>query len=188
MVNPSFYDVNHVAIDPPPTVIAPNGAPIYRVERGGEVTFHGPKQLVVYPVVDLRQQPYQKDLHWYLKCVEDVIIQTLRAYDIEGVRDEVNTGVWVDLKKIAAVGISCSRWVTTHGFALNIDPDLKYYDPSLIIPCGIEGRGVTSIAEVLKERKVNKDKVPSVDEVANVVLESFEDVFGVPIKKGHLFI
>ena len=77
---------------PPQPVLAPNGAPIYRIERGGEVTFHGPGQLIVYPLLDLRCQPYQKDLHWYLRSVEEVIIQTLGEYGIEGVRDDINTG------------------------------------------------------------------------------------------------
>jgi len=176
-------------MDPPSTVFAPNGAPIYRIERGGEVTFHGPKQLVVYPLIDLRQEPYERDLHWYLNCIEEIIIQTLKKYDIEGVRDEINTGVWVNQKKIAAVGISCSRWITTHGFALNVDPNLEYFDTSLIVPCGIEGREVTSIAKVLKERGLaDQVKVPSVNEVSETVIQCFEETFGVITKSGDSLI
>jgi len=178
-----------LVLDPPSTVFAPNGAPIYRIERGGEVTFHGPKQLVVYPLLDLRQEPYEQDLHWYLNCVEDIIIQTLKEYDIEGVRDKINTGVWVNEKKIAAVGISCSRWITTHGFALNVDPNLEYFDTSLIVPCGIEGREVTSIAKVLKERgPTDQVKVPSVNEVSKTVIRCFEQTFGVTTKSGDSLI
>jgi len=84
-----------VLLDPPIPVYAPNGVPIYRIERGGEVTYHGPGQLVVYPLLDLRRQPYKQDLHWYLRCVEEVVIQVLKEYDIKGVRDEINTGKFI---------------------------------------------------------------------------------------------
>ena len=193
-------------IDPPKAVYAPNGVPIYRIERGGEVTYHGPGQLVVYPMLNLRKGPFKEDLHWYLRCVEEVIIRVLQEYSITGVRDGINTGkfynyhtqhtlsafvrlyflsmcqslgVWVNKKKIAAVGLSSARWITTHGFALNIDPDLEMFDTSIIIPCGIEGRGVTSIAKVLE-----KDP-PSIDEVASVVLDKVGEVFGVHLQDGQ---
>lgn len=155
-------------------VLAPNGVPIYRVERGGEVTFHGPSQLVVYPLLDLQRSPMEKDLHWYLRMVEEVIIQTLQRYDIEGIRDGDNTGVWVGENKVAAVGISSSRWITTHGFALNVDPNLEYFDTSIILPCGIEGKGVTSMAKILQNRG---EQVPTIKEVGNVVLETMQDLF-----------
>eukprot|EP00980_Cylindrotheca_fusiformis_P021178 scaffold8136_cov127-Cylindrotheca_fusiformis.AAC.18 len=161
-------------------VVAPNGVPIYRVERGGEVTWHGPSQLVVYPLLDLNRPPYQRDLHWYLRMIEEVIILTLQQYDIEGYRDEENTGVWVNEEKVAAVGISSSRWITTHGFALNINPNLDYFDTSVILPCGIEGKGVTSIAKILLERGEKEEtKIPELSEVANVVLDSIQKVFGI---------
>lgn len=116
-------------------------------------------------------------------------------------RDDINTGVWVNKHKIAAVGVSSSRWITTHGFALNICPDLNYFDTSLIIPCGIEGRGVTSIASLYREQgrelgcvvgdgRQRGDKnrqegiIPLVDDVANVVIDKFESVFGVKIQIG----
>eukprot|EP00536_Pseudo-nitzschia_multiseries_P000642 jgi/Psemu1/233862/estExt_Genewise1.C_80083 len=161
-------------------VVAPNGVPIYRVERGGEVTFHGPSQLVVYPMLDLKHGiSYKQDLHWYLRMIEEVIIQTLGHYNIIGERDDINTGVWVGKNKIAAVGISSSRWITTHGFALNLDPDLSYFDTSVILPCGIEGRGVTSMGEILRDRNV--PHIPSIVEVAAVVTKAIEQVFRVKI-------
>lgn len=163
-------------------VLAPNGVPIYRVERGGEVTFHGPSQLVVYPLLDLQRPPLKKDLHWYLRKIEEVVIQTLKCYDIEGIRDEDNTGVWVGDDKVAAVGISSSRWITTHGFAINVDPDLDYFDTSVILPCGIEGKGVTSMAKVLRSRG---DQVPTMQQVGDVVVETMEDVFGIRLEHGE---
>jgi lipoyl(octanoyl) transferase len=166
-------------------VIAPRDVPIFRIERGGEVTFHGPGQLVVYPLLDLQREPYKKDLHWYLRMVEEVVILTLQHYNIDGVRDEINTGVWVGENKVAAVGVSSSRWITTHGFAINVYPDLSYFDTSVILPCGIDGRGVTSIAEVLNDRAGEAAKVPSVEDVATVVLQSIQGVFGIEIKAGE---
>ena len=124
---------------------------------------------------------YQADLHWYLRRIEDVILLTLDHYGIEGNRDAINTGVWVGHNKIAAVGISSSRWITTHGFALNVDPDLSCFDTSLILPCGIEGRGVTSMAQVLGERQL---PIPSLDEVGAVVTHKMEQVFGVTIRQS----
>ena len=162
----------------PVQVLAPNGVPIYRVERGGEVTWHGPGQLVVYPLFDLKRAPFCADLHWFLRQVEEVIILTLQdAFDITAARDDVNTGVWAGRCKIAAVGVAASRWITTHGFALNVHPDLAYFDTSVILPCGVEERGVTSIAQVLAER--GETDIPSVEHVAQVVLAKMEQVFGV---------
>jgi lipoate-protein ligase B len=162
-------------------VKAPNGAPIYRVERGGEVTFHGPGQLVVYPLMDLKRLPFKDDLHWFLRKVEDVILLTLQEYGIAGYRDEINTGVWVGPNKIAAVGVAASRWITTHGFALNVDPDLSYFDTSVILPCGIDGRGVTSLGALLRER--GETEIPTVTQVATVVLKNTENVFGITTKR-----
>lgn len=163
-------------------VLAPNGVPVYRVERGGEVTFHGPGQLVVYPLIDLTREPFQQDLHWFLRKVEEVVIQTLQAYGIDGVRDEMNTGVWVDHRKVCAVGLSSSRWITTHGFALNICPDLTYFDTSIILPCGIDGRGVTSIAQILMER--GETKLPSVKDVGTEALAKLQSVFEIHLEPG----
>ena len=163
-------------------VISPNGAPIFRVERGGEVTFHGPGQLVVYPMFDLTRDTFQKDLHWFLRMVEQAIIDTLARYGIEAGRDEINTGVWVGQDKVAAVGVTSSRWITTHGFALNVCPDLSYFDTSFILPCGIDGRGVTSIAKILKD--CGEENTPTVQEVAQVVVESIQHVFRLEVETG----
>jgi len=174
-------------------VLAPNGFPVYRVDRGGEVTYHGPSQLVVYPMLDLKRGEREDDLHRYLRKIEDVVLLTLDHYGIDTAsRDETHTGVWVDepepsgdapsgggSSKIAAVGVSSTRWITTHGFALNVDPDLSAFDTSVILPCGIEGRGVTSMGDVLRRRNRS---VPTLSEVAKVVIRTMEDVFGVAIR------
>lgn len=167
--------------------IAPNGVDIFRVERGGEVTFHGPGQLVVYPLLDLkRRSSLQQDLHWYLRMIEEIIILTLQEYHVDACRDEINTGVWVNEKKVAAVGVNASKWITTHGFALNVNPDLLgYFDTSNILPCGIEGRGVTSIHEILKEQGKDESDIPTLDEVAAVVLRNLQHVFDIEIQEGE---
>jgi lipoate-protein ligase B len=169
------------AFIPSPAVFAPNGVPIYRIERGGEVTYHGPSQLVVYPLLDLSAACFKKDLHWYLRCIEEVIIRVLNEYDIQGLRDDINTGVWVGKNKIAAVGLSSARWITTHGFALNVDPELNMFDTSLITPCGIKERGVTSIANEIS----SMDKAPSLQEVAAVFLDKFGEVFGATLQPAN---
>jgi|EP00979_Chaetoceros_neogracilis_P017560 lipoate-protein ligase B len=170
-------DINSISMPKP--VFAPNGVPIYRIDRGGDVTYHGDSQLVVYPILDLRRDPYKQDLHWYLRCIEEVVIRVLKVYGIEGERDSINTGVWVGKNKIAAIGLSSARWITTHGFALNVDTNLDMFDASIIIPCGIEGRGVTSIADALN------GSPPSLQEVASVVLEKVSEVFEVPLQTGE---
>lgn len=173
-----------------PPVLAPNGAPVHRVERGGEVTFHGPGQLVIYPLLNLDDTSiYMKDLHWYLRSMEEVVIRTLLRYDLKSERDPAGTGVWVDggKRKIAAIGVSSSRWVTTHGVALNVDVDLRFFDTDIVIPCGIDNRGVTSIAQELWGGRYDGcgggDLIrrPIVEEVGRVVLECFGEVFGVDL-------
>mmetsp|Transcript_18026 Transcript_18026/g.28276 ORF Transcript_18026/g.28276 Transcript_18026/m.28276 type:complete len:361 (-) Transcript_18026:57-1139(-) len=164
-------------------VLAPNGSPIYRIERGGEVTYHGPGQLVMYPLLNLKHPNYQQDLHWYLRQIEEVIIQTLHTFDIKSNRDDINTGVWVGKHKIAAVGVSATKWITTHGLALNVNPNLEHFDKDIITPCGIEERGVTSISEVLKGTS-SSDHSPSLNEVADVALKCFGDVFRVDVTEG----
>ena len=163
-------------------VMAPNGVPIYRVERGGEVTFHGPGQLVVYPMLDLSREPFCKDLKWYLNKVEQVIIEVLKEYNVEGLRDEINTGVWVDQQKVAAVGVSATKWLTTHGFALNVSTDVDYFDASIMTPCGIEGRGVTSLADLQQSRGMAP---PTVVEVSALVLDKMQLVFGIELVIGE---
>ncbi len=168
----------------PSAVIGPNHAPIYRIERGGEVTYHGPGQLVCYPLLDLTKEPFKQDLHWYLTCIEEVIIQTLDEIGIVGHRDDINTGVWVGMNKIAAVGLSSSRWITTHGFGLNINPNLSYFDTSRIIPCGIEGRGVTSISKVFEENSRKQEEVPDIDTIVNIIVDKFQKVFDIEVQHG----
>jgi lipoate-protein ligase B len=175
-------------------VIAPNGVPIYRIDRGGEVTFHGPGQLVVYPLLDLKRCPMLQDLHWYLRQIEQVIIDTLHDdYDIPTTRDPDHTGVWYQNEKggigrsakIAAVGVSASRWVTTHGFALNVRPTLQYFDASYIVPCGIHDKGVTSMEQIWREEGRNTE-LPTVEQVAMSVVNKMESVFGITVEKNAI--
>jgi lipoyl(octanoyl) transferase len=118
---------------------------LYRIERGGEVTYHCPGQIVAYPILNLRY--HQQDLHWYLRQLEQVIIDVLALHNLTGIRIDGLTGVWIDGKKVAAIGIKVSKWITMHGFALNVCPDLSGFDR--IVPCGIVDRSVTSIAEFI---------------------------------------
>ena len=123
------------------------GVDLFEIERGGDVTFHGPGQLVGYPIVDLTQ--HKQDLHWYLRQLEQVLIDALATFGIRGSRVEKYTGVWVDDRKIASIGVHARSWVTWHGFALNVSTDLSYFD--LIVPCGIPEVEMTSIARELAE-------------------------------------
>ena len=115
---------------------------VYRVERGGEATYHCPGQIVGYPILNLRY--YRQDLHWYLRQLEEVVIQVLAEYGLQGDRIPGLTGVWLEGYKVAAIGIKVSRWITMHGFALNVCPDLKGFEQ--IVPCGISDRPVGSLA------------------------------------------
>ena len=117
--------------------------PVLRIERGGEVTYHCPGQLVGYPILNLRR--HRPDLHWYLRQLEEVLINTLQVLDIPGERLPGLTGVWVDGHKVAAIGIKVSRWITMHGFALNVCPDLSGFQH--IVPCGIEDRPIASLVK-----------------------------------------
>ena len=140
---------------------------IVQSDRGGNVTFHGPGQLVGYPILDLND--YKKSITWYMRELEELIINILKDYSIEAERKKGLTGVWVNDKKIAALGVRISRWVTMHGFSLNIDPDLKYYRG--IIPCGITEYGVTSMASILG------DSVPSMSEIKEKLVSHFISKF-----------
>jgi lipoate-protein ligase B len=131
-----------------PEVLEAMKIPIFHVERGGDVTYHGPGQIVVYPVLGLKEYGYR--LIRYIGQLEEVILQVLRDFGIQGKRDPVNRGVWVDEEKIASVGVAIKRWVSFHGFSLNYETDLKYFD--LINPCGLEGKKMTSMAKILEER------------------------------------
>lgn len=121
---------------------AARGVETHEVERGGDVTFHGLGQLVGYPILDLRA--HREDLHWYLRRLEDVLIAALAEFDLAGERRDGLTGVWIEGRKIASIGVHVKRWVTWHGFALNVSTDLSFFD--LIVPCGISGVEMTSIA------------------------------------------
>ncbi|NJL01332.1 MAG: lipoyl(octanoyl) transferase LipB [Spirulinaceae cyanobacterium SM2_1_0] len=130
----------HLKFDP-----AQAPSPLYRCDRGGEVTYHCPGQLVGYPVLNLRR--YQTDLHWYLRQLEAVLLQVVAQYGLVGERLPGLTGVWVAGRKVAAIGIAAKRWITTHGFALNVCPDLSGFEA--IVPCGIGDRPVGSLAEFI---------------------------------------
>ncbi len=150
-----------------------SGARVYQTDRGGDITYHGPGQLVGYPILDLNG--YYLDLHRYLRDLEEVLIRTLAQYGIEGTRDSDFTGVWVGPNKIAALGVKVTRWVTMHGFALNVSTDVSYFDR--IIPCGIFHKGVTSMEELLGGNPI------SLDEVSKAVAEHFGAVFGAPVER-----
>lgn len=140
--------------------LADKGATFYKINRGGDITYHGPGQIVGYPILDLEN--FFTDIHKYLRLLEEVIILTLAEYNIIGVRSEGETGVWIDVgtpfaRKICAMGVRASRWVTMHGFALNVNANLGYFDN--IIPCGIKGKAVTSLQVELGVEKVNEEEV-----------------------------
>ena len=158
--------------------LAKKGASFYKINRGGDITYHGPGQIVGYPIIDLEN--FFTDIHKYLRSLEEVIIRTLADYGIKGERSEGETGVWLDVgtpfaRKICAMGVRASRWVTMHGFALNVNTDLGYFDN--IIPCGIRGKAVTSLNVELSKEKVDTE------EVKTNILKHFEEIFGVTIKK-----
>jgi len=126
-------------------VLERRGIPVFEVERGGDVTYHGPGQLVGYPVLDLRQ--HREDLHWYLRRLEGGLIKALAKLGIVAGANPGLTGVWTSGRKIASIGIHVKQWVTFHGFALNVSTDLSYFD--LIVPCGIRGVVMTSVSREL---------------------------------------
>lgn len=140
---------------------------LYRVERGGEVTYHCPGQLIAYPIINLKY--YQQDLNWYLRELEEVVIRVLALNHLTGERIEGLTGVWVEGRKIAAIGIKVTKWITMHGFALNVCPDLSGFDR--IVPCGIADRSVGSMAEFIPDI--------SPDLVRQQIITVFSDIFQV---------
>ena len=148
------------------------GANFYKINRGGDITYHGPGQIVGYPILDLEN--FFTDIHKYLRLLEETIILTLADYGLEASRSQGETGVWLDVgtpfaRKICALGVRASRWVTMHGFALNINTDLGYFDH--IIPCGIRGKSVTSLRLELKRDQVDEN------EVKEKLLEHFLNLF-----------
>ncbi len=147
--------------------LSENNISIYDIDRGGDITYHGPGQIVGYPIIDLSE--WFKDTHKYLRGLEEVIIRTCAEYGIKGIRDKEHTGVWVGDRKIAAIGIKVSRWITMHGFAFNINSDLSLF--SGIIPCGIHEKGVTSM---LNETGIRTD----INEVKDKLKHHFAEFFG----------
>jgi lipoate-protein ligase B len=154
-----------------PELLAAGGVELFEVERGGDVTFHGPGQLVGYPIIDLKQ--HKKDLHWYLRQVEEALIVALFDFGIVAGREAGLTGVWTSGRKLASIGVHARDWVTWHGFALNVTTDLKYFD--LMVPCGIQAVTMTSI-----EREQGRAGV-SVDNAAERVAASFAAVFALKV-------
>ncbi len=152
------------------------GIEFFHINRGGDITFHGPEQLVGYPILDLDN--YKTDLGWYLRSLEEVIILTIAEYGLKGERSTGETGVWLDAtlkgkeRKICAMGIRCSRWVTMHGFALNVNVDLNYFN--FITPCGIQNKKVTSIQK-------ESGHVIDMNEVKEKLIRNFGLVFNTTI-------
>jgi len=159
------------------------GIEYFHINRGGDITFHGPGQLVGYPIFDLDQ--FKTDLGWYLRSLEEVIILTMAEYDLQGDRSKGETGVWIESsikgreRKICAMGIRCSRWITMHGFAFNVNTDLSYFN--YIVPCGIANKKVTSLEKELGH------SVP-MNEVKEKIKKNFERVFEVEINNKSLTI
>ena len=150
-----------------PALLAARGVELFEVERGGDVTFHGPGQLVGYPIVNLRG--HKQDLHWYLRRVEEVLIRALDQIGIAAQRSDGRTGVWIGDRKIASIGVHARDWVTWHGFALNVSTDLSFFD--LMVPCGLAGVTMTSVARELGTA------APSFETVAEAVVAAFGTVF-----------
>ena len=152
-------------------------ATFYKINRGGDITYHGPGQVVGYPILDLDN--FFTDIHKYLRLLEEMVILTFAEYDLKAERSPGETGVWLDVntpfaRKICAMGVRASRWVTMHGFALNVNADLGYFDN--IIPCGIKGKAVTSLNVELGKKEVN------VEEVEEKLLKHFAELFEAEMK------
>ena len=150
-------DIDHLLLNE--EQLRDRGIEYYKTNRGGDITFHGPGQVVGYPILDLEN--FFTDIHKYLRSLEEMVILTLKEYGLEGTRSPGETGVWLDVgtpfaRKICALGVKASRWVTMHGFAFNVNTDLAYF--SYIVPCGIQGKGVTSLQAELK-REISLDEV-----------------------------
>ena len=141
----------------------------FHIERGGDVTYHGPGQLVGYPILDLRE--YKKSISWYMRTLEQIIIDTLSEFNIQADRKNGLTGVWYKNEKIAALGVRVSKWITMHGFSLNVNPDLNYYQG--IIPCGISEYGVTSMADLLG------NDIPNMSEIKETLVKHFITRFSI---------
>lgn len=150
------------------SMLSKAGIEMHEIDRGGDVTYHGPGQITGYPIINLRH--FKKDIHWYLRQLEEVIIKVLADYDIAGDRSEGYTGVWVGNEKIAAIGIAIRRWITYHGFAFNVNPDMSHF--RMINPCGITDKGVTSLEKLLGYEV-------DICEVEDRTISAFAEVFNV---------
>ncbi len=169
-------DLSNLLVDE--NQLTEKGAKFYKINRGGDITYHGPGQIVGYPILDLDN--FFTDIHKYLRLLEEMVILTLAEYGLKAERSEGETGVWLDVgtpfaRKICAMGVRASRWVTMHGFALNVNADLGYFD--LMIPCGIKGKAVTSLNIELGKIKVD------MDEVKRKLIRHFEMLFEAEIIK-----
>jgi lipoyl(octanoyl) transferase len=158
-----------------PALLAARGVELFEVERGGDVTFHGPGQLVGSPIVDLKG--HKQDLHWYLRQVEEALIRAVAPLGIEGERSAGFTGVWTQGRKLASIGVHARDWVTWHGFALNVTTDLAYFD--LIVPCGIAAVEMTSVARELSTPPAAHDALGL--EVRGRVADAFGEVFSLEL-------
>lgn len=163
-------DVSHLLLDE--ATRSAQGISYFKINRGGDITYHGPGQITGYPILDLEK--FSPDLGWYLRTMEEVMIRLLADYGLEGDRIAGATGVWLDVgqptaRKICAFGVRCSRWVTMHGFALNVNTDLTYFQG--IVPCGISDKGVTSLAQELGREL-------SMEEVKAKLRHHFAEAFG----------
>ena len=148
-----------------------NKISVFEIDRGGDITYHGPGQIVGYPIIKL--EDWEKDTHKYLRALEEVIIMTCKNYGLDAGRNPKYTGVWIGNRKIAAIGVKISRWVTMHGFAFNVNTDLSLFNG--IIPCGISDKEVTSLEKELAKKEIN------ISEVKTILLENFKKVFGYDI-------
>jgi lipoyl(octanoyl) transferase len=155
--------------------LATMGAQVFETDRGGDITYHGPGQLVGYPILDLTR--HRRDVAWYMRSLEEVFIRVAAHFSIRAHRLHGATGVWVGDEKLVAMGIHISRWVTSHGFAFNVNTDLHYFD--YIIPCGLRDKGVTSLAKLL-------GKPVDMNGVIERVIENFGEVFDLEMLAGQL--
>jgi len=163
-------DMNNLLVDE--VQLAQKDAKFYKINRGGDITYHGPGQIVGYPILDLDN--FFTDIHKYLRFLEEMVILTLAEYGLKAERSKGETGVWLDVgtpfaRKICAMGVRASRWVTMHGFALNVNTDLGYFD--LMVPCGIKDKAVTSLNVELGKKEVD------MNEVKHKLLNHFETLF-----------
>ncbi|MEM9077524.1 MAG: lipoyl(octanoyl) transferase LipB [Bacteroidota bacterium] len=169
-------DMNNLLVDE--KVLEEKKATFYKINRGGDITYHGPGQIVGYPILDLDN--FFTDIHKYLRLLEEMVILTLGEYGLKGERSDGETGVWLDVgtpfaRKICAMGVRASRWVTMHGFALNVNTDLGYFD--LMIPCGIKDKAVTSLNVELGKKEID------MEDVRQKMLRHFQTLFEAEIIK-----